>query len=105
MRTKLDFLTPELIKQHCRDSRLKYDPNVFPWKYLGWSDEDFMAVDMKFAHGGTVPKDHQRRLLGIVRAQEKLLKERYDFVTERRRALNTRKLQNLAPRGKQLEMF
>jgi len=102
MGTKFDS---EFIKQYCRSVGIRCNLDIFPWKYLGWTDDAFMAETLRFAHGGVVPKNHQRHLLGIVRDQEKVLIERHEFVTARKRALNTKRLRNLAPAGKQLELF
>jgi len=99
-----DFLTPEFIKKHCVPCGITCKLAVFPWKYLGWSDEAFMEQEMHFAHGPVIPKDHQSKLLGVVRTQEKLLIERHKYVTTRDRALRPIHEEN-SPAGEQLELF
>lgn len=69
--------------------------DVFPWKYLGMTDEEFMAEELHFAHGPVVPKKQQRILLGVVRAEEESISERYaEYMRVRKLALkpfNTRR--------------
>ena len=99
-----DFLTPEFIKKHCKPCGLPCKLSIFPWKYLGWTDDEFMADEIRFAHGGAVPKSHQAKLLGVVRAQETLLIERYEYITARDAALEPIHEAN-SPQGDQLELF
>lgn len=97
--SKFDFLTPEFVKQ-CNSCGIQCHLSSFPWKYLGWSDEDFMAVEMQFTDGTVIPKSHQEKLLRVVRAQEQTLIERWEFVKKRDAVMPKQ------PKfGKQLEMF
>lgn len=102
--SKFDFLTPEFIKRHCIPAGVQCRRDVFPWKYLGWTDREFMATTLRFAHGGAVPRNHQVKLLGVIRAQEQLLIERHAYVTRRDRALRPVHEAN-SPQGEQLELF
>jgi len=91
-----DFLTPEFVAE-CNKRGVQCRLDIFPWKYLGWSDEDFMAVELRFTDGTVIPKSHQEKLLRVVRAQEKKLIERWEFV---------QKHDAVMPKfGKQLELF
>lgn len=101
---KFDFLTPEFVKRHCIPCGIRCNRAVFPWKYLGWTDEAFMAEEIRFAHGGIVPKEYQATLLGVVRAQEKQLIERHEYVTARDAALKPIH-ETKSPQGEQLELF
>lgn len=60
---------------------------------------DFMAEDMHYDHGPAIPGKQQRRLLGVMRAEEKKLLEINKFVTDRERVMGP------APKYKQLELF
>jgi len=102
--SKFDFLTPEFIWKHRKAIGTTVKLTVFPWKYLGWTDEAFMAEEIRFAHGGIVPKDYQRILLGVVRAQERQLTERHHYLTTRDAALRPVH-EKASPQGKQLELF
>lgn len=101
---KFDFLTPEFLKNHQKTLGVKVDLSIFPWKYLGVTDEEFMAEEIKFAHGGVVPKDHQKKLLGVVRAQEQQLLERHEYTVSRDAALRPVHKKS-SPQGEQLELF
>jgi len=101
---KFDFLTPEFVKRHCVPAGIACNRDVFPWKYLGWTEEEFMEVELKFAHGGTVPKEHQKKLYGVVTAQEQQLIERHEYVTARDAALKPIH-EAKSPQGEQLELF
>lgn len=97
--SKFDFLTPEFVAA-CNKCGVQCHLDVFPWKYLGWSDEDFMAVELHFTDGTVIPKSHQEKLLRVVRAQEQVLKDRWAYV-QKRDAVMPKRLKF----GKQLEMF
>jgi len=97
--SRFDFLTPEFVTA-CNSCGIQCHLDVFPWKYLGWTDEDFMGVELHFTDGTVIPKDHQQKLLRVVRASEKQLEERWAFV-QKRDAKKTKQLKF----GKQLEMF
>ena len=97
--SRFDFLTPEFVDA-CNKCGIQCHLDCFPWEYLGWTDEAFMEVELHFTDGTVIPKDHQKKLLRVVRAQETLLEERWAFVQKRDAAIPKR------PKfGKQLEMF
>lgn len=94
--SEFDFLTPEFVAD-CNRCGIACHLDMFPWKYLDVTDDEFMAIKMNFIGGYVVPKEYQRKLLGVIRAQERLLKKRFLFVQKR----NKTKI----PTGEQLEMF
>lgn len=96
--TDFTFLTPDFVKS-CNACGVPCNLDVFPWKYLGWTDDDFMAEELKFTDGHVIPKD-QKKLLRVVRAQEQVLTERWEFVQKRDAVMPKQ------PKfGKQLELF
>lgn len=96
---RFDFLTPDFIKKHCVTVGIKVDRDIYPWKWLDCSDEEFMAAPMCFAHGPVIPDEQKRLLLGVVREEEKKLLDIHAFVTERERVMGP------APKYTQLELF
>jgi hypothetical protein len=94
-----DFLTPDFIHKHCVPVGIKVDRDVYPWKYLGWSDTDFMEHEMHFAHGPVIQAEQKTQLLGVVRMEEEKLLEIHKFVTDRERVMGP------APKYIQLELF
>lgn len=94
-----DFLTPEFIKAHERATGIRVIPDIFPWKYLGYSDEEFVAEKIHYSHGPVIPAKQQLTLLGVVRQQEKELMERRDYLAGREKAMGKPKKQI------QLELF
>lgn len=99
--SKFDFLTPEFIKKHCKPVGMGVNMSVFPWKYMGMSDDEFMDVELHYAHGPVIPKDHQRKLLGVVRASEVQVLERKGYLDDKEKALEPVQVKF----GKQLELF
>jgi len=97
--SRFDFLTPEFIRKHCVTVSIKVDRDIFPWKWLDCTDEEFMANEMRFAHGPVIPERQKTTLLGVVRAEETKLLEIHAFVTERERVMGP------APKYTQLELF
>jgi hypothetical protein len=96
---KFDFLTPDFVKS-CNCCGIQCHIELFPWNCLGLPDDEIMAIDMKFADGRPMPKSRQRGLLGFVRAQEKLLIERWKYVQ-----LRDKKMGPIPKQGAQLELF
>ena len=96
---RFDFLTPSFIKKHCKPCGLRVDRDIYPWKYLGWSDEDFMANEMRFANQLVIPDDHKLTLLGVVRVEEEKLLAIHKFVTDREAVMGK------PPKYIQLELF
>jgi hypothetical protein len=96
---RFDFLTPDFIKRHCVPVGIRVDRDIYPWKYLGWSDAEFMQNEMHFSHGPVIPDKQKLLLLGVVREEEKKLLEIHAFVTERERVMGP------APKYTQLELF
>lgn len=99
MEHRFDFLTPEFVRKHCVTVGIKVDRDIYPWHYLGWSDADFMANEMRFAHGSVIPDEQKRTLLGVVRVEEEKLLEIHKFVTDREAVMGP------APKYTQLELF
>jgi len=99
--SRFDFLTPEFISKHCRPCGLNVNMDVFPWKYMGMTDQEFMDETLHYAHGPEIPKNHQRALLGVVRASEEIILERKEFIDNREKALRPVQVKV----GQQLELF
>ena len=97
--SKFDFLTPEFVED-CNKCGIQCHPDRFPWKYLGWSDDAFMAEDLCFSDGKPIPKVFQQRLLAVIRTQEKVLIERREYIRKRDEIMPAQ------PKfGNQLELF
>lgn len=94
-----DFLTPDFIKAHKKATGARIILQIFPWKYLGWSDTEFMANEMYFSHGPVIPDEQKRILLVYVRIEEEKLLVIHKFVTDRERVMGP------APKYTQLELF
>ncbi len=61
---------------------------IFPYKYLGMTDAEFMAEEIRFAHGPIVPEVSMRTLLGIVRVEEATVAALYkQYMRKRERAI------------------
>ncbi len=97
--SRFDFLTPDFIKKHCKPVGIQLRLDVFPWKYLGWSAEEFMAELLRFPHGQLIQEPYKWHLLGVVRIEEQRLLEIHKFVTDRERVMGP------APKYTQLELF
>lgn len=97
--SRFDFLTPDFIRKHCVTVGIKVDRDIYPWKYLGWSTADFMANEMRFAHGPTIPDKQKRTLLGVLRVEEEKLMNIHKFVTDREQVMGK------PPKYTQLELF
>ncbi len=71
----------------------------FPYKYLGMTDEEFMAEEIHFAHGPIVPDTSKPTLLAIVRVEEATIAALYrQYILKRERAvkpLNIRRQKRL----------
>ena len=94
-----DFLTPEFIKAHEKATGIRVIPDIFPWKFLGFTDADFMATKVNYSHGPVIPAKHKLALLGVVRQQEKELIERRDYIAGREKVMGK------PPKYIQLELF
>ncbi len=76
---------------------------VFPYKYLGMTDAEFMAQEIHFAHGPVVPDRSKRMLLGMVRIEEATVAALYvQYSLNRKRALAGLKPLNIR---RQLRLF
>lgn len=71
------FITEKFIAAHLKATGIKIIPTIFPFKWLGCIDEEFMGTEMKFSHGPVIPDDHKKMLLACVRQQEKELMEQH----------------------------
>lgn len=95
-----DFLTPEFIRKECKPLHIKCNREIFPWKYLGWSDVDFVAEDLHFSHGPAIPVKQKRILLGVIREEEQKLLAIHKYVTWRNAVMGLERTT-----GKQLRLF
>ena len=84
---KFNFLTPEFIAAHKKATGICVILDIFPWKYLGCTDEEFMADKICFSHGPVIPEKQKHVLLGLVRQQEKELLEQHNYITKREKAI------------------
>lgn len=87
MTIKFDFLTPEFIKAHQKATGIHIIPDIFPWKWMGCTDAEFMETKVNFSHGPVIPEEHKRILLGVVRQQEKELTEQRDHEIKREKVM------------------
>ena len=99
MTSEFSFLTPEFIRAHHKTTGIKVIPTIFPWRWLGCTDNEFMEAKMKFSHGPMIPDEHKRVLLGVIRQQETELKQRQDYVKQRETAMGP------IPKQVQLELW
>jgi len=97
--SRFDFLTPEFIKAHHKATGIRVIPDIFPWKYLGVTDAEFMENEICFSHGPVIPAERKRILLGVVRLQEKELMERQKYLVKREKVMGA------PPKYIQLELF
>jgi len=72
------FLTEKFIAAHFKATTIRVIPHIFPWKWMGCTDAEFMETKMNYSHGPEMSEDKKAILLGVVRQQEKELKERRD---------------------------
>jgi len=81
MSKKFNFIDTKFIAAHFRATTIKVIPHIFPWKWMGCTDAEFMGTKMNYSHGPEIPEDKKTTLLGVVRQQEKELTERRDKAT------------------------
>jgi hypothetical protein len=74
-------------------------PDIFPWKFLGLTDAEFMATKVNYSHGPVIPDKQKLVLLGVVRQQEKELMEQRDYIAKRENVMGK------PPKQIQLELF
>ena len=99
MDSKFDFLTPDFIAGHEKATGIRIKPHIFPWKYLGCSDEAFLETKMTFSHGPVIPKAHKRKLLECIRNEEKVMLDRRNFTKKREKVMGKQ------PKYVQLELW
>lgn len=99
MTSEFDFLTEKFIKAHLKATGIKIIPTIFPWKWVGCTDEAFMDTEIKFSHGQVIPEEHKRKLLACIRQQETELRARRDHVKRRETVMGS------FPKQVQLELF
>lgn len=99
MSNKFDFIDEKFITKWLKDTGIRIYLDIYPWKYLGWSDEKFLTEKIYFSHGSLIPKDHQRKLLSTLREQERLLLEQHEHNCKREKVMGK------PQRYKQLELF
>jgi hypothetical protein len=54
-------------------------PDAFPWNRMGQTDDQILAVRLAFADGRPMPREHVLDLIAVVRAQEKLVQEYWEW--------------------------
>lgn len=99
MSKKFDFIDTKFIEKWEKNTGICIHLDIFPWKYLGWTDEKFLVEKIHFSHGPEIPEPHRRKLLVVVREQEKLLLEQHEYDQK------TAKKAGKQPKYVQLELF
>lgn len=54
-------------------------PVAFPWRFMGLSDAEIHAADLRFDHGTPIPAEHRQALIAVVRHHERLTIEHWDW--------------------------
>ena len=67
-------LTQKQMKAYERTTGIELIPHIFPWKWLGCTDNAFMEPEMKFSDGKVIPEDHKLKMLKCIREQEEILR-------------------------------
>jgi hypothetical protein len=93
------ILTPKFCKSVEKVTGIKLIPHIFPWRYMGCTDEEFLGTEMKFSHGPVIPEEHKVKMLKCVREQEEIVHERLNFVKKREKVMGK------PPKYVQLELF
>ena len=93
------FIDQKFIKRWEKDTGIRIRLDGFPWKFLGYSDEQFLEEKIHFTHGPLIPKKHQLTLLACLREQEKLLLEKHEHNTKRETVMGKQ------PKYVQLELW
>jgi len=83
MTNEFNFLTEKFIAAHFKATGIKVMPKIFPWKWAGCTDDEFMGTEMYYSHGPEITTKQKRVLLGVVRQQETELRTRRDHVKRR----------------------
>ncbi len=99
MTSEFNFLTEKFIAAHFKATTIKVIPHIFPWKWMGCTDDEFMETKMNYSHGPEIPEDKKIILLGVVRQQETELRQRRDFVSKRETVMGS------FPKQVQLELW
>ncbi len=74
------FITEKFIEAHFKTTGIKVIPTIFPWLWMGCTDEEFITKKMNYSSGPPIPEEKKIILLGVVRQQETVLRERRDKV-------------------------
>ena len=60
---------PEFARQVTECGRMVV-PDAFPWRYMGVPDEEFLAVEHRYATGEPAPREQKCAWLAVVRRAE-----------------------------------
>lgn len=93
------FITEKFIKAHFKATGIKVIPHIYPFKWLGCTDDEFMSEKLNYSHGPAIPEDKKVSLLGVVRQQETELRARRDHVKKRETVMGS------FPKQVQLELW
>ena len=93
------FIDAKFIAAHEKATQIRVIPHIFPWKWLGCTDQEFMQAEMHYSHGPLISDKQKVNLLACVRQQEEELMERHNFVAKREKVMGKQ------PKYVQLELF
>jgi len=65
--------------QACTEKGRQVVPDAFPWRLMGRSDDDILAEPMRFEHAALMSDEAKRNMLLVIRAQEQLVREWWDW--------------------------
>ena len=88
-----NLLTEKFITAHEKATTIRVIPHIFPWKWMGCTDEEFLTKKTHFINGSVIPEEHKIKLLACIRGQEEELRARRD------------KVKGKAPKQVQLELW
>jgi hypothetical protein len=54
-------------------------PDAYPWRLMGLSDEELTTRELRFESGPVIPPHLRPTVIGVVRAQERLVVEHWDW--------------------------
>ena len=57
----------------CTERGRQVEPDHFPWLLMGASDEEILAMDLRFESGQRMREQDKRNMVIVVRAQERLV--------------------------------
>jgi hypothetical protein len=54
-------------------------PDAFPWNVMGRTDEEILAMPLRFQGGELMPRAQKQLMLMVIHAQEQLVREWWDW--------------------------